>query len=91
MVKLNIKRPMQVEAKTLHIHTKTRDTLEFGIKDQEGKEIFYQENDYTPGFFPGDHCGDYLILDIDIETGQILNWKPPTAEQLEQLINDEEG
>lgn len=30
--------------------------------------------DYVPGFFPGDHAGDYLELDIDVATGTIKNW-----------------
>lgn len=37
---------------------------------------------YVPKFFPGDHYGDYVQLDIDIETGQILNWKKPSASDL---------
>ena len=37
---------------------------------------------YVPDFFPGKHYGDYVLLNIDIETGQILNWKKPTEDQL---------
>lgn len=36
---------------------------------------------------PGQHYGDYVILDIDLDTGKILNWKPPTAEQIEEWIS----
>ncbi|MCY1454717.1 hypothetical protein D9M71_718000 [compost metagenome] len=41
---------------------------------------------YVPDFFPGDHYGDYLILNIDLETGQIKNWKKPTAGDIEKML-----
>jgi len=53
------------------------------IKDEE-------IDDYVPDFFPGDNHGDYLMLTIDIETGQILNWKPPTIKELEDILNKNE-
>ena len=37
----------------------------------------------VPNFFPGKHYGDYVQLEIDIDTGQITNWKKPTEEDLE--------
>jgi len=37
---------------------------------------------------PEDHCGDYVELDIDIDTGMILNWKKPTKAQLKELNNE---
>lgn len=37
---------------------------------------------YVPDFFPEKHYGDYVELKIDIDTGQILNWKKPTAKDL---------
>lgn len=40
----------------------------------------------VPEFFPGEHFGDYIELDIDIDTGQILNWKKPTAKQLRTVF-----
>ena len=40
---------------------------------------------YVPDFFPEEHDGDYVELDIDIDTGQILNWKRPTLVELKQL------
>ena len=45
------------------------------------------DGDYVPGWFPNpqeDHYGDYVTLDIDIETGKILNWKKPTAADLKK-------
>lgn len=37
---------------------------------------------YVPNFFPGQHYGDYVEFVIDANTGQILNWKRPTAKDL---------
>lgn len=37
---------------------------------------------YVPDFFPGEHYGDYVTLNIDIDTGKILNWKVPNSAQL---------
>ena len=35
-------------------------------------DIVKDEQNYVPGFFPGDHYGDYLILNI--QDGVIVNW-----------------
>ena len=35
---------------------------------------------------PGQHYGDYLDLEIDMDTGIIKNWKVPTADQVEEWI-----
>jgi len=40
---------------------------------------------YVPAWFPNpgaSHCGDYVTLEIDMETGRILNWRKPTRAQL---------
>ena len=39
-------------------------------------------NGYVPDFFPGEHYGDYVQMKVDIDTGQILNWRKPTAKEL---------
>ncbi|QDU82645.1 hypothetical protein Pla110_44060 [Polystyrenella longa] len=90
MVQLNIKKPVSVEAKTLKVHLKVRDEMGFSIEDQDGKEIFDREDGYVPDFFPGEHYGDYLILDIDIDTGKITNWEVPSADDLQKLINGDD-
>lgn len=41
---------------------------------------------YVPDFFPGEHFGDYVRLDIDLETGKILNWKSPTKSELDKVF-----
>jgi hypothetical protein len=76
-----------VEAKTLRIHTKVTDRFCASIVDQDGETIWDQEDGYVPDIMPGDHYGDYIILDIDLETGQILNWKKPSENTMQELIN----
>jgi hypothetical protein len=47
---------------------------------------------YVPLWFPNphvEHYGDYVRLDIDLETGQIINWKRPTQKQLETTFRKE--
>lgn len=38
---------------------------------------------YVPDFFPSEHWGDYIIFDIDIDSGKIVNWKKPTKKDLQ--------
>lgn len=45
---------------------------------------------YVPAFFPGKHFGDYVQLDIDIDTGNIVNWKKPTDEDIDNLFGVED-
>jgi len=33
---------------------------------------------------PEEHYGDYVELEIDIETGVILNWKRPSIKSVEE-------
>jgi len=81
---------VKVQAKTLAIYIKVVDTFEATLKDQDGNDIKDYEG-YVPEFMPNNadgssHFGDYLILDIDIDTGKIINWIPPTKEQIEEFI-----
>lgn len=88
-MEINVTKPVKVNAKTLKIHMKVRDEFSCLIEDQDGEELKDYEG-YVPDFIPGQHYGDYLILHIDIDTGQILNWKKPNAEQMEEFINTKE-
>lgn len=86
MPAIAMKKEIQVEAKTLSIHMKVRDEFSAQLLDQNGDVIHDQEEGYVPGFMPGQHFGDYVILEIDMDTGQIKNWKPPTAEAIQEWI-----
>lgn len=85
-MKIKIKAQREVDAKTLQIHCKVRDDFTASLVDAGGNVIHDQEDGYVPGFMPGEHYGDYVILDVDIETGQITNWKVPTENQLRKWI-----
>jgi len=65
---------------------KCSDLFDASLIDDNGKTIGEYEG-YVPDFFPGKHYGDYVELDIDIETGKILNWKKPTKKQLDEVFN----
>ena len=70
-------------------HNKVCDRFECDLVDQDGAKIIEYEG-YVHGFFPGYHYGDYLILDIDIDTGRITNWTAPTTQELEEFIAKKE-
>lgn len=88
-MEINQLKQVKVNAKTLRIHMKVRDEFEAELKDADG-EVLTEYLGYVPDFMPEQHFGDYLILDIDIDTGQITNWVKPSAEQIEEFINAEE-
>jgi len=84
VVKLNRKVEVQVEATTVEIYAKVSDRGFYTLKDQNDNAI-YEHDGYVPKWIPGDY-GDYISLKIDLETGQILNWKTPTVAELEDWI-----
>lgn len=84
-MKINIVKPVQVDVKIVKIHIKIRDGFECTLVDQDGQTIIDYEG-YVPSFMPGEHFGDYLILDIDVDTGKILNWQIPSAKTMESFI-----
>lgn len=74
--------------RVLSICGKTSDLFSCSL-EVDGDEKF-DYSGYVPNFFPGEHWGDYIILDIDIDTGQILNWKTPTDIELANLDTSED-
>lgn len=47
---------------------------------------------YVPSWFPSpgtEHYGDYVELEIDVDTGRIINWKKPTVAQLNETFKAE--
>lgn len=55
----------------------------FSASLRENGEMPKSYEGYVPDFFPENHFGDYIELEIDIDTGMILNWKKPTKKDLE--------
>ena len=57
----------------IKLNVKCSDMCSLIIEDGNGKGLFEQCN-YVPDFFPDEHYGDYLTLDIEVKTGRIINW-----------------
>ncbi len=89
-MKINQQKTVQVDVKTLSIYCKICDRFSYELKDAEGSILHDQENGYVPSFMPGDHYGDYIILDIDLDTGMVKNWKAPTADMIEEAMKGDE-
>jgi hypothetical protein len=71
-----------MKAKTISFTAKCSDMFGASLQDKDGNGVGQDYDGYVPSWFPGEHYGDYVILDIDLETGRILNWKKPTEAQL---------
>jgi hypothetical protein len=84
-IKIGVKKTVEVEAKELQIYTKVCDEFTASLVDQDGKEIVDYEG-YVPNIMPGEHYGDYIILNIDLESEIITNWKKPSVEDIEEFI-----
>jgi len=85
-MEISVMKEVPVQAKTLSIHMKVCDGFCCRILDQDNKVIKDYEG-YVPNFMPGEHYGDYVILEIDIDTGNITNWKSIKAKDIEEFIN----
>lgn len=69
------------------LYMKVCDTGNYRLLDHAGEDVGGtdpDDTDYVPGFFPGEHFGDYLILDID--DGKITNWQPK-PHKVEAFLN----
>ena len=88
-MKFGMKVQKEVDAKVLELHAKVADSESYTLKDADGT-VLKEHNSYVPDFFPGKHYGDYIELNIDIDTGQILNWVKPSPAQLKAFVDWEE-
>jgi hypothetical protein len=57
----------------ISISAKCSDLYSHQIYKKNG-ELYKEYEGYVPSFFPEEHYGDYIMLDIDPYTGKILNW-----------------
>ena len=69
----------------IRITAKCSDMFSAQLVDINGKIVGEYEG-YVPDFMPGEHYGDYVQLDIDIPTGNVLNWKCPSQGQLNETF-----
>lgn len=89
-MELNILKPQTVNAKTVKIHLKVCDRFSYQIVSDKGEVIHDQDDGYVPSFMPGPHYGDYVILDIDIDSGIVTNWKKLDKADILAAINTDE-
>jgi hypothetical protein len=73
----------EVEVTRISINARCSDLCFAELKDDQGK-VIAEHDGYVPELMPGKHYGDYVRLDIDLETGRILNWVKPTSDVIEK-------
>lgn len=71
----------------IKMSAKCSDSFFACLENKDGEDIGEEYSGYVPNFFPGQHYGDYVELEIDVETGQILNWNVPTKEEIKELFS----
>jgi len=80
----NVSKPAQKSSvKIMSINAKCSDMFTATLTDD--KKTIGDFDGYVPAWFPNpneEHYGDYVTLEIDVETGKIVNWKTPTAKDL---------
>lgn len=60
----------------------------FSCQITNGQQVVVEDYcDYVPDFMPDEHFGDYVILDIDLDTGKIVNWRKNASELVDQFID----
>ncbi len=65
---------------TISLSAKCSDGFWMSVKDSNGKPVASYSG-YVPSFMPEEGgWGDYVKMDIGIETGRILNWTNPTGD-----------
>ena len=73
---------MKIKPKTLTVHAKCSDCFMGRLQDDKDQIVHVYD-----GYVPSDlqiGSGDYITFDVDLKTGQILNWKPITEIDLEE-------
>jgi len=73
---------LEVEATTLRIRAIVNDEFRAYLRTPLGSNLFCQHGGKAPTFLPSCNDGQFIVLDIDLETGQIKNWGTPTPEQV---------
>lgn len=70
------------------VYEKVVDEGVYTLLTSDGTEIVTRKW-YVPGFFPEDHYGDYVILDIN-EDGRVRGWPPHVREVQEWIASFDE-
>lgn len=73
----------------IKINAKCSDLCQTTIVEDDGT-VLLDHDGYVADFMPDEHYGDYIILDIDLKTGKVLNWTATKAQVL-QYIKSNKG
>jgi hypothetical protein len=77
------------DIKTVIFSARVGTEVSFEYMDQNGYNLYQNEGGELPKFFPtfaGEAPKGFIDFEIDIETGQILNWVKPSQQELEEAI-----
>jgi hypothetical protein len=72
-----------VEVKRIYISAKCSDLCYAELIGPQS-EVVAEHDGYVPALMPEEHFGDYVELQIDLETGKIMNWKKPSRKVIEE-------
>jgi CDP-diacylglycerol pyrophosphatase len=75
------------QIRTLHIHAQCVDRATVNAKDANRSTLLEHQGYLPHGLGLGG--GDYIKFEVDIETGQILNWEKPTYVSILRAFGDD--
>jgi hypothetical protein len=84
---IGMKKTVNVDVKTIDMYLKVCDEMHFLLKDAQGDTVVNYEGYVPHTLIPGEYS-EYMHLIIDIETGQITNWKVPGRLDIESFISE---
>ena len=73
----------KLDVNRMYISAKCSDLCYAELQDSKGNKVA-EHDGYVPALMPEKHYGDYVELEIDLETGTILNWKRPSIKTVEE-------
>lgn len=80
------KEQLKTKIKTVKISVNTRENFDLDAVNNNGETVV-ESHGYMPHWVHGYNYGVF-DLEIDNETGKILNWVPLTKEEIEKKIKD---
>lgn len=72
---------------TILITAKCTDACHIVGLDEARKPVGENNGGSVPDWMPGEHFNEYVELRVDVRTGRILNWKPPTQKELKKTLD----
>ena len=88
-MEVTIKKPTEANASIVMISAKVGDLCTTQVLDENG-HLLADRGGYPPSFLPIRRGSDYLRLEIDLDTGRILNWGQISRTALETFIDGDD-